>query len=151
MGTETISLNLDIEVTNWNDDHYLDIKVFLDNNCLYTNTKAQGRFQVDLQDINITESEDHLLEVKVDGMVPAFTKTNANHEIIKDTLVVVHNVSLDDIPLDYLTFEKSRYMPIYPENVQGPEILEKKTHMGHNGTWNLAFSSPVYLWLLENM
>ena len=32
-----------------------------------------------------------------------------------------------------------------------PETFKNVTKMGHNGTWTFTFSSPFYMWLLENL
>ena len=30
-------------------------------------------------------------------------------------------------------------------------LIKEATRLGHNGTWEFKFSSPFYLWLLENL
>jgi hypothetical protein len=52
------------------------------------------------------------------------------------------------------------YTPEYPEpwatqqrqqGMELPETFKNTTQMGHNGTWTFKFTSPFYMWLLENL
>ena len=52
------------------------------------------------------------------------------------------------------------YTPIYPEpwatqqknnGIELPESITNSPDLGHNGTWSLSFTSPFYMWLLENL
>ena len=71
----------------------------------------------------------------------------------------IKSIEIDEIDIGALVFE-GVYTPKYPEPwatqqaEQGnklPETLKNVTQMGHNGTWNFTFTSPFYMWLLENL
>jgi hypothetical protein len=70
-----------------------------------------------------------------------------DNTIVHDVLLNVDSIAIDDIELDQLIWAKSIY---YPEDAHAPNILENCINLGWNGKWVLEFSSPVYLWLLEN-
>jgi hypothetical protein len=68
-------------------------------------------------------------------------------KIIHDVLLNIDSILIDDIELDRLIWTKSVY---YPEDKYAPKLVENCVNLGWNGQWVLEFSSPVYLWLLEN-
>ena len=82
-----------------------------------------------------------------------------NEKIIKDQLLHIKYIEIDDIDIGNLVYE-GVYKPEYPElwasqqreaGNKLPETLKNVTKMGHNGTWTFTFSSPFYMWLLENL
>jgi len=82
-----------------------------------------------------------------------------NEKIIKDQLLHIKSIEIDEIDIGALVYE-GVYKPNYPEpwaiqqaeaGNKLPETLKNVTKMGHNGTWTFTFSSPFYMWLLENL
>jgi len=80
-------------------------------------------------------------------------------KIIKDQLLHIKSIEIDDIDIGGLVYE-GVYKPDYPklwatQQIKAgnklPETLKNVTKMGHNGTWTFTFSSPFYIWLLENL
>ena len=80
-------------------------------------------------------------------------------DLLKDQLLHIKSIEIDEIDLGSLLFE-GVYRPNYPEpwatqqresghNI--PETLKNSTDLGHNGTWTFTFTSPFYMWLLENL
>ena len=66
---------------------------------------------------------------------------------------------IDDIDISSLVYE-GVYTPQYPQPLENeqkqkgkelPKTLKNVTQMGHNGTWAFTFTSPFYMWLLENL
>jgi hypothetical protein len=67
---------------------------------------------------------------------------------------------IDEIDLDVLKWTHSIYEPKYPKHYiikaqsQGTTLektLKNCINLGWNGTWKLPFTSPFYVWLLENI
>jgi hypothetical protein len=82
-----------------------------------------------------------------------------NGKIIKDQLLHIDAIEIDDIDLGGLIYE-GVYVPNYSEpwatqqknaGIKLPESFKNVVCMGHNGEWKLKFSSPFYMWLLENL
>lgn len=82
-----------------------------------------------------------------------------NGQIIKDQLLHIKSIEIDEIDIGALIYN-GVYTPKYPEPwaseqaVAGnklPESFKNVTAMGHNGRWELEFTSPFYMWLLENL
>jgi hypothetical protein len=70
-----------------------------------------------------------------------------NYKIIGDMLLNIKNIEIDEISLDNLLYNKSLFTPDDPAR----PVLDKCLDLGWNGTWNLEFTSPFYIWLLENI
>ena len=80
-------------------------------------------------------------------------------KIVKDQLLHIKSIEIDEIDIGSLVYE-GIYKPEYPEPWASqqaekgnklPETLKNVTQMGHNGTWTFTFTSPFYMWLLENL
>ena len=87
------------------------------------------------------------------------TIVNEKGDLLKDQLLHIKSIEIDEIDLGALLFE-GVYRPNYPEpwatqqreaghNI--PETLKNSIDLGHNGTWTFTFTSPFYMWLLENL
>ncbi len=96
-----------------------------------------------------------ILISKINGQ----TLVNEKGDILKDQLLHIKSIEIDEIEIGALVYE-GIYQPEYPEpwatqqkeaGNELPSSLKNVTQMGHNGTWTLTFSSPFYMWLLENL
>ena len=76
-----------------------------------------------------------------------------------DQLLHIKSIEIDGIDIGSLVYEGT-YRPDYPEpwatqqresGLDLPETFKNVTEMGHNGTWTFKYSSPFYMWLLENL
>jgi len=82
-----------------------------------------------------------------------------NGEFVKDQLLFIKSINIDEIDIGALVYEgvyRPEYFPEWAEQqrkegVELPETKKNVTCMGHNGTWTFTFSSPFYMWLLENL
>jgi hypothetical protein len=82
-----------------------------------------------------------------------------NGKIVKDQTLIIKSIEIDEIDLGTMLFE-GYYRPEYPEpwatqqkqnGVELPAKFKNATRLGHNGLWTLTFTSPFYMWLLENL
>ena len=71
----------------------------------------------------------------------------------------INKIEIDEIDIGALVFE-GIYRPEYPEpwaaqqtqqGIELPDTIKNSPSMGHNGTWTFSFTSPFYMWLLENL
>lgn len=88
------------------------------------------------------------------------TVLDADGKIVEDLLLNIVSVEIDDIDLGPLLWTASNYRPIYPESYKQkildkgeelPESVKDCVNLGWNGSWALPFTSPFYIWLLENI
>jgi len=70
--------------------------------------------------------------------------------IIKDVVVEIVDISFDDVELGQIFYDKTFY---YHDLNGTKDPVEDRFFgtMGCNGKVRLDFSSPVFIWLLENM
>ena len=87
------------------------------------------------------------------------TIVNDKGDILHDQLLHIKSIEIDEIDIGSLVFE-GVYTPIYPEpwatqqanaGNELPKTLKNVTQMGHDGEWRFTFTSPFYMWLLENL
>lgn len=96
------------------------------------------------------DDAEHVLVFELSGKTAEHTKIDQSGAILQDTTVSVQDLAFDEIRLGQLFYEKAIYEHDF--NGTGNRIKEKfYGTMGCNGTVRLEFTTPIYLWLLENM
>lgn len=101
-------------------------------------------------EFNGDDDGDHLLEIEMQGKTRRHTRVDAQGNIIEDRVIKMWDFSIDDIFLGHTFTELAEYQHDF--NGTGTMILDKFFDtMGCNGTVRLKFTTPIYLWLLENM
>jgi hypothetical protein len=84
---------------------------------------------------------------KEDSDVVKDDSSSAEFKIVKDLLLNIKSVEIDEIDLANLIYSKSTFIADDPNR---PD-LDMCIDLGWNGTWVLSFDSPFYIWLLENI
>jgi hypothetical protein len=88
------------------------------------------------------------------------TILDSEDNIIEDLLLNIDSIEIEDIDLGSLIWTASNYNPIYPEKhrlkmlqlgQELPKSVKNCVNLGWNGQWTLPFTSPFYIWLLENI
>ena len=100
---------------------------------------------------SISEDEaDHGLRFVMKNKTTDHTQLDEHGKIIQDSRITIQNLCFDEIELGQLFIDHAEYT----HNFNGTkDIVTDKFYgeMGCNGTVSLKFTTPVYLWLLENM
>ena len=103
---------------------------------------------------------DHSLEIVFQNKTDQDTVMDQNGNILSDLLLNIESIEIDEIDLGTLLWISSVYKPDYPKSyVQHCESigqnllpeLQECVNLGWNGRWVLSFTSPFYIWLLENI
>jgi hypothetical protein len=126
----------------------LSIEIWLDNDLLLKNPHIQEKIKF-THAINDNEG-DHKLRIVLQGKTLDHTQIDADGNIVKDATLQISNVVIDEIDINQLFLDKC----VYTHNFNGtqPEIADTFHGVaGCNGTISFEFSTPIYLWLLENM
>ena len=159
MATEKLKFKVELYATMWDKPPHVEILI---NDRTYFSGNITGQendpnlieFEHDAQ-----EGTEYNLIIKRSGKSINQTVVNENGDILKDQLLHIKNISIDEIDIGSLVFEGT-YSPEYPEPWASqqskaghdlPASFKNVTKMGHNGTWTFGFSSPFYMWLLENL
>lgn len=87
----------------------------------------------------------HFLNKENEDVLKDNYEDPVNFNIIGDLLLNVESIEIDDIDLGNLRYSASKFIPL-----EHPEI-EACVNLGHKGKYVLGFTTPFYLWLLENM
>jgi len=68
-------------------------------------------------------------------------------------LLNIKSLEVDDIDLGSLIWSHSVYRPDITHEFNGVTVTELTNcvNLGWNGTWEFAFTTPFYIWLLENL
>jgi hypothetical protein len=78
------------------------------------------------------------------------TRVDLEGNILSDATVAVSDIRFDDIDCQYLTTKLAEYQHDF--NGTGNTTTESfYGELGCNGTVTLKFSTPIYIWLLENL
>lgn len=93
----------------------------------------------------------HVLKIRLNNKEPSDTRLE-DGKIVKDMLLNVEGIIIDDISLDHLLWE-SKFVPDQPRLFQGQTVdhLDGCVNLGWNGTYMLDFETPFYLWLLDKI
>ena len=95
------------------------------------------------------EDKEHTLTIHRSGKSVGQTVVNEKGDILQDQLLDIGALVYEGV-----------YTPEYPEpwatqQKESGQVLKESftnvTKMGHNGTWKLKFTSPFYMWLLDNL
>ena len=158
MTTEKLKFKLELYATMWDKPPIADIKI-----------NEKSYFKEEITSIKdkptIIEFEHELEEGKSYNLIIDRLGKGKNQTIVKDEKIIkdqrlnIKSIEIDEIDLGSLIYD-GVYKPNYPEPWASqqaeagnklPETLKNVTQMGHNGTWTLSFTSPFYMWLLENL
>ena len=146
MTTETIAFTCQVQATN--NALALGLRVILDQVTIFENENVTETIQ--LQHEMSDADGEHELTFELFGKLPAHTKIADTGEIVSDAMLVINNITLDEINIDQIV----QFQAVYHHDVNGTQAPADDVFygsMGCNGIVTLKFNTPIYLWLLENM
>lgn len=145
--TDLIALKCVISSTDINVP--LGMRVCVDDKVLYENSHVKDEEIVEYK-ISDNDNEEHTLTFELFGKLPAHTKINDAGEILQDALISIKNLEIDGIDISQVLQDSAIY---YHDFNGSKDPVEDKFNgaIGCNGIVKLKFTTPFYLWLLENM
>ena len=123
-------------------------EVLLDGKSMFQTEHVVGPCQITF-DINDDEAV-NTLQFVMSGKTEQHTTVDDNSNITSDTLLKISNVQVDDIILDQFLNKLVEYTHDFNGTQESTNDKFYGT-MGCNGTAKFEFTTPFYLWLLENM
>jgi len=125
----------------------LGLEIWLDDQQLFDTN------HVDDQTLEWAVSEDesdHELRFVMKNKTTEHTQVDEHGKIIQDSRITIQNLCFDKTKLGQLFIDRATYTHDF--NGTGATTTEKfYGEMGCNGTVSLKFTTPMYIWLLENM
>ena len=126
----------------------LGLEVWIDHTEIFSCDHVQQAQTITFDLSN--DDGDHELRFVLKNKTKEHTQIDQNGTIVKDAVLMIDNLKFDKIELGQLFSEYAVYTHDF--NGSATEIQDKfYGTMGCNGTVSLEFSTPIYLWLLENM
>lgn len=150
--TETLKFKVGLSATYFNNKPEYSIHIDSREVCRnFVSVESDELFYIEF-DADISEDTEHNLVIKLHNKIDADTVVD-NGQIVKDTLLNVKSIEIDDIDLGSLIWSNSVYKPDHPQKFNNEIITELKNcvNLGWNGSYILSFTSPFYIWLLENI
>ena len=90
------------------------------------------------------------LQFIMSGKTAEHTKIDDHGTIIADAMIEITRVTIDGIDINQLFINKTQYNHDF-NGSQAAVVDQFYGCMGCNGNLTFEFSTPIYLWLLENM
>ena len=143
---ETVQISFDVETSDA--ECPLGVQVWLDDSLLLDNPHVQEKiaFSHNISD----DDREYQLCIVISGKTADHTKIDNQGNIIKDATLQISAVTIDSIDVNQLFLEKC----VYTHDFNGTQPKIKNSFhgvAGCNGTIVFEFTTPIYLWLLENM
>lgn len=146
--SENESIALKCKVTSTDFSAPLGLRIWLDDTVIYENAHVKAEEQIEH---SFSDSEgSHELSFELFGKLPQHTKISDSGEILQDAMLSITSIELDEIDVFHLV----ENLAVYKHDFNGTQPLtEAKFHgpMGCNGKATIHFTTPVYMWMLENM
>ena len=149
MNNETLKFKIGLSGTYW--DKKPEFKIFVDNICTTHTSITAPTGEVEYVEFtaDVEEEKEHSLRIQLLNKEETdVVKTADETGIEKDMLLNIETIEIDDIELEFLKWSLSMFTPDtpfsgYPKNMT--------VNLGLNGTYEIKFDSPFYIWLLSNM
>jgi hypothetical protein len=159
MATEKLKFKLELYATMWDRPPHAEILV--DNKSHFKGAITGTEDKPDLIEFEheLEEDKEYYLIINRSGKSKNQTVINDKGDILKDQLLHIKSMEIDEIDIGALVYE-GVYTPIYAEpwatqqreaGVELQKSFKNVTQMGHDGEWKFKFGSPFYMWLLENL
>ena len=159
MATEKLKFKLELFATMWHLPPVAEIKL---NGRSYFKSEISSTEQDPTKfqfEADLSEGSEYGLTIERTGKRTGQTVIDNKGNILKDQLLHIKGIQIDEIDIGALIYE-GVYTPDYPEpwatqqqaaGNQLPKSFKNVIQMGHNGEWKFTFTSPFYMWLLENL
>jgi hypothetical protein len=159
MATEKLKFKLELYATMWDKPPVAEIKLNSKSFFKSEITSTEQDPTIIEFEAELTEGSQYNLIIERSGKNKYQTLINEKGDILKDQLLHIKSIEIDEIDIGSLIYE-GVYTPRYPEpwatqqRESGQDLkdsFKNVTQMGFEGSWQLKFASPFYMWLLENL
>ena len=126
----------------------LGMEIWIDEHQLFNKDHIDQDYRV--EHVISDDDGEHELRFVLKNKLWDHTQVDDKGNIVGDARVIIRDINFDDIDCDYLTTTLAEYQHDF--NGNGESTTQRfYGEMGCNGTVSLKFSTPIYIWLLENM
>ena len=148
MNEEKLSFIVTLSGTFW--DRRPQFSIWLDDQLVVSSEIASPAEQEIRFERTVDEGA-HSLKIRLENKTTYDTQLD-NGNVTKDMLLNINDITIDDISLGNLLWS-TEYQLDSPQEYNGKTItqLTNCVNLGWNGTYILKFTSPFYIWLLEQL
>ena len=148
MEQESLEFAVTVSGTYWSKKPQFSI--WLDNKVIIQTEISSEALQTHKFTHTIDEGE-HVLRIKLENKTDSDTLI-VDSNVSKDMLLNIDDITIDDISLGNLLWS-AEYILDHPQQYNGQTItkMDNCVNLGWNGTYVLKFTSPFYIWLLEQL
>jgi hypothetical protein len=143
-------LKFSFELTPTKSSAELGFEVWVNDQCVFDVDHVTETMSVSGILPNDDVEAEHVLKLVLKYKQVHHTTLSDSGEILDDACLKISKLKFDEIEVGYATLQTA----VYWHNFNGTAELDKHKFfdtMGCNGSVELKFSTPIYLWLLENM
>ena len=143
---ETLNFRIGLSGTYW--DKKSKFSVLVDDAVMSSGEITSSETQYIEFTAELEDDASHVLKIRLENKTDADVVQNEDKtEIVKDMLLNIVSIEIDDIDLGQLLWSMSKFVGDDPAR----PIKEKCVNLGWNGAYTLEFNCPFYLWLLESL
>jgi hypothetical protein len=141
---------LSFKLNPTNPEAKLGFETWINDHCVFDISHVD---QPMLVNVNLPDDDveaEHVLKLVLKHKQAEHTTISESGEILNDSCLKISGLKFDEIELGFNILQKA----VYCHNFNGTsKTIEHKFFdtMGCNGTVELKFTTPIYLWLLEHM
>ena len=159
MATEKLKFKIELYATMWHKPPQAEILIGNHSHFKGDITGDEAKPNLIVFEQELEEGKEYNLIINRSGKGKNQTVINEKGDILKDQLLHIKSMEIDEIDIGALVYE-GIYTPQYPEpwatqqreaGIELQESFKNVTNMGHDGEWKFKFKSPFYMWLLENL
>lgn len=149
---ETVNIKLNIEITTHEDvEEHPFVVVSVNGYPKFSDYCAEDtvvEFNLQVQD-----EEDYMLSVQYHNKdITRDVWVEDDGTLVKDKRVRIKTIAFDDIELDWFQLQDPSVIQYVSSDPAGEDSTGfSATKLSWNGTTTLKFTSPIYIWLLENL
>tara|TARA_E500000178_G_scaffold351256_1_gene411969 strand:+ start:998 stop:1480 length:483 start_codon:yes stop_codon:yes gene_type:complete len=159
VATEKLKFKIELYATMWHKPPHAEILINDVEHFDKDITGSEENPDVIEFEQEFTEGVENCLTIKRSGKGIRQTVLDEKGDILYDQLLHIKSIEIDEINLEGLVYE-GEYTPNYPQpwatqqrksGIDLKDSFKNVTQMGFDGEWKLKFSTPFYMWLLENL
>lgn len=141
-------VKISCNIANSDPSAELGLEIWIDDQQILDQEHVQDSisFNHELSD----NDAEHQLKFVLKNKTEKHTEIDDSGNIVKDACLIIKDLAFDEIQLGQLLIEQA----VYVHNFNGTQDKIEDNFFGTigcNGTVTIKFSTPAYLWLLENM
>lgn len=143
-------MHLELDISANADCTDIRLEVYIDNTSIFQTT-AQQKVQTIIYNID-EDSADHELKLVMSGKNSTHTLLDNNGQITSDVFFTINRLEFEELDMKELFCLGRRSRHRHSFNSTQPEFDDEfYGEIGCNGTVFMPFSTPIYLWLLDNI